>query len=251
MKRTAIYARFSAELQNERSIEDQTALCRSYAERNGWSVVAIYDDRARSGASIYGRDGLMRLMDAARDGKFELILVEALDRLSRDQEDLAGIWKRLNFLGIELRAVHEGKADQVQIGVRGLLGSLFLTDLAHKVRRGMDGVIRAGRNAGGRAYGYRPVPGKRGELAIVEDEANVVRRIFRDYVAGKTPREIAHSLNKEGVRPPRGKHWTSSAINGNKKRHHGVILNEIYAGVLVWNRVRMMKTPTPGGGFRG
>jgi hypothetical protein len=119
----------------------------------------------------------MRLMDAARDGKFDLILVEALDRLSRDQEDLAGLWKRLNFLGVELRAVHEGKADQVQIGVRGLLGSLFLTDLAHKVRRGMDGVIRNGRNAGGRAYGYRPVPGKRGELAIVEDEANVVRRI--------------------------------------------------------------------------
>jgi site-specific DNA recombinase len=130
--------------------------------------------------------------------------------------------------------------------VRGLLGSLFLTDLAHKFRRGMDGVIRDGRNAGGRAYGYRPVPGKRGQLAIIEDEANVVRRIFQDYVAGKTPREIAHSLNKEGVRPPRGKHWTSSAINGNKKRHHGVILNEIYAGVLVWNRVRMMKNPDTG-----
>jgi site-specific DNA recombinase len=110
----------------------------------------------------------------------------------------------------------------------------------------MDGVIRDGRNAGGRAYGYRPVPGKRGELAIVDDEANVVRRILRDYVAGKPPREIAHSLNKEGVRPPRGKHWTSSAINGNKKRHHGVILNEIYAGVLVRNRVRMMKNPDTG-----
>jgi site-specific DNA recombinase len=103
MKRTAIYARFSTELQNERSIEDQTVLCRSYAERNGWSVVAVYHDRARSGASIYGRDGLMRLIDATRDGKFDLILVEALDRLSRDQEDLAGIWKRLNFLGVELR----------------------------------------------------------------------------------------------------------------------------------------------------
>src|SRR5262249_6796082 len=157
------------------------------------------------------------------DGKFDLVLVEALDRLSRDQEDLAGIWKRLSFLGIELRAVHEGKADQIQIGVRGLLGSLFLTDLAHKVRRGMDGVIREGRNAGGRAYGYRPVPGKKGKLEIVEDEANVIRHIFREYVGGRTPREIAHSLNKEGIRPPRGKHWTSSTINGNKKRHHGII----------------------------
>ncbi len=246
MMRTAIYARFSTELQHERSIDDQVALCRSHAERNGMQVVAIFDDRARSGASIYGRDGLMRLLDAARDGKFDVILVEALDRLSRDQEDLAGIWKRLNFLGLELRAVHEGTADQIQIGVRGLLGSLFLTDLAHKVRRGMLGVVRDGRNAGGRAYGYRPVPAGRGELEIVEDEAEVIRRIFRDYVAGKTPREIAHGLNRDGIKPPRGRKWTSSTINGNKKRHYGIILNELYAGTVVWNRVRMMKDPDTG-----
>ena len=66
--RTAIYARFSTELQQERSIEDQFVLCRAYAAKNGLDVVAVYDDRARSGASIFGRDGLMRMMDAARDG---------------------------------------------------------------------------------------------------------------------------------------------------------------------------------------
>ncbi|ARN83497.1 recombinase family protein [Methylocystis bryophila] len=246
MKRAAIYARFSTELQNERSIEDQVAVCRNYAERNDLEVVGVFHDRARSGASIYGRDGLLRLLEAARDGAFDVIVVEALDRLSRDQEDLAGIWKRLNFVGVELRAVHEGTADQIQIGVRGLLASLFLTDLAHKVRRGMQGVVRDGRHAGGRAYGYRPVAGKPGELEIVESEAGVIRRIFRDYVDGKTPREIAHALNREGVSPPRGSNWTPSTINGNKKRHHGIILNELYAGVVVWNRVRMIKDPDTG-----
>jgi site-specific DNA recombinase len=246
MRRAAIYARFSTELQHERSIEDQVAVCRNYAERNELEVVGVFDDRARSGASIYGRDGLLRLLDCARDGAFEVIVIEALDRLSRDQEDLAGIWKRLNFLGVELRAVHEGTADQIQIGVRGLLGSLFLTDLAHKVRRGMQGVVRDGRHAGGRAYAYRPAAGKPGELEIVESEAAVVRRIFHDYVSGKTPREIAHALNREGVSPPRGLNWTPSTINGNKKRHHGIILNELYAGVVVWNRVRMIKDPDTG-----
>ena len=246
MKRAAIYARFSTELQHERSIDDQVAVCRSYAERNELEIMGVYDDRARSGASIYGRDGLLRLLDAARDGAFEVILIEALDRLSRDQEDLAGMWKRLNFLGVELRAVHEGKADQIQIGVRGLLGSLYLTDLAHKVRRGMQGVVREGRHAGGRAYGYRPVAGKPGELEIVESEAAIVRRVFHDYVSGRTPREIAHALNKEGLTPPRGVNWTPSTINGNKKRHHGIILNELYAGVVVWNRVRMIKDPDTG-----
>uniref|UniRef100_Q11G64 Recombinase n=1 Tax=Chelativorans sp. (strain BNC1) TaxID=266779 RepID=Q11G64_CHESB len=246
MKRTAIYARFSTELQQDRSIEDQIELCRSHADRNGLSVVAVYDDRARSGASVYGRDGLIHLLEAARDRKFDVILVEAFDRLSRDQEDLAGIWKRLSFLGIELQAVHEGTADHIQIGVRGLLGSLYLTDLAHKVRRGMQGVVRDGRHAGGRAYGYRPVPGKPGELEIVEGEAEIVRRIFSEYVGGKTPRGIAFDLNAEGISPPRGTRWSASTINGNKTRHHGIILNELYAGKVVWNRIRMLKDPDTG-----
>jgi len=83
MKRTAVYARFSTDLQQARSIEDQVELCRSYAARNDLQIVALYDDRARSGASIYGRHGLMRLLDGAREGKFDVILIEALDRLSR------------------------------------------------------------------------------------------------------------------------------------------------------------------------
>jgi site-specific DNA recombinase len=99
MKKAAIYARFSTDLQNERSIEDQIALCRNYAAREGMDVTEVYEDRARSGGSILGRDGLLRLMDRARDRSFEVIVVEALDRLSRDMEDLAGIHKRLSFLG--------------------------------------------------------------------------------------------------------------------------------------------------------
>jgi site-specific DNA recombinase len=62
----AIYARFSTELQNAKSTEDQIALCRAYADRQQIEVVATFEDRARSGASIFGRDGLMKLMDAAR-----------------------------------------------------------------------------------------------------------------------------------------------------------------------------------------
>ncbi len=244
--RTAIYTRFSTELQHERSIEDQIELCRGYAAKNGLEIVATFDDRARSGASVFGRDGLMRMMDAARDGLFEVILVEALDRLSRDQEDLAGLWKRLNFLGIELRAVHDGKADQIQIGIRGLVGALYLQDLAHKVRRGMAGVVRDGRHAGGRAYGYRPVPGKPGELQIDEAEAETVREIFDAYIGGQTPREIAVRLNARKVAPPRGRYWTASTINGSLKRHNGLILNDLYAGKIVWNKIRMIKDPDTG-----
>ena len=246
MLKAAVYARFSTDLQNDRSIDDQLELCRTFAKNQSLNPVLTFEDRAQSGASIVGRNGIARLMRAAQEGQYQVLIVEALDRLSRDQEDLAHIWKRLSFLGIEIRAVHDGTADAVQIGIRGLLGSLFLTDLANKVRRGMDGVIRDGRHAGGRAYGYRPVLGCPGELEIVEEEAKIVRRIFDEYAKGKTPREIAAGLNRQRIAPPRGKRWAASTINGNKARHYGILLNELYVGVLVWNRVRMVKNPDTG-----
>lgn len=59
--------------------------------------------------------------------------------------------------------------------------------------------------------------------------------------AGKTPREIAAGLNADGIKPPRGKNWNASTINGNAARGHGMLINELYAGRIVWNKVRMIK----------
>src|SRR5271156_6149975 len=87
MKKAVIYARFSTDLQNERSIEDQITLCRDYASREGMNVAEVYEDRARSGGSVMGRGGLLRLLDQAREQSFDVVVVEALDRLSRDMED--------------------------------------------------------------------------------------------------------------------------------------------------------------------
>ena len=246
MKKAAIYARFSTDLQNERSIEDQIALCRNYATREGMDVTEVYEDRARSGGSILGRDGLLRLMDRARDRSFEVIIVEALDRLSRDMEDLAGIHKRLSFLGIEIRAVHEGVVNTVLVGLRGLVGQLYREDNAHKVRRGQAGRVRQGRSAGGLSYGYAPVAGDRGKRVIVENEAKIIRRIFEEYLTGRTPRDIARDLNRDSVPPPRGRVWNASTINGNMQRGTGILQNELYAGRLVWNKLRMVKDPDSG-----
>lgn len=246
MRRAAIYARYSTENQNERSIGDQIALCEEYAARSGFAVVARFSDAARSGGSMLGRSGLLDLLAAAGRGEFSAVIVEALDRVSRDMEDLAGIHKRLRFAGIDLVAVHEGVASTVLVGLRGLVGQLFREDGAEKVRRGMTGIIREGRSAGGRAYGYRPVPGRPGELAIETDEAAVVLRIFTEYAGGTSPRDIAARLNRDGVVPPRGARWNASTINGNLTRGHGILLNPMYRGELVWNRVRMIRDPESG-----
>jgi site-specific DNA recombinase len=245
-KRATIYARFSTDLQNQRSIEDQLSLCQSYAEREGLSVISTYEDRARSGGSVMGREGLLQMLDQAREKSFDVVIVEALDRLSRDMEDLAGIHKRLSFLGIEIRAVHEGVVNTVLVGLRGLVGQLYREDNAHKVRRGQAGRVKQGLAGGGLTYGYAAVAGKSGERVIVEGEAQVIRRIFQEYVDGRTPREIAHDLNKERVSPPRGRAWNASTINGNLERGAGILRNELYIGRLVWNKVRMVKDPDSG-----
>ena len=245
-KRAAIYARFSTDLQSDRSIDDQVALCRRWADRNSYEVVAEYSDRARTGTSILGRDGLLRLMDDARAGAFDAIVVEELDRLSRDQEDLPHIHKRMTHIGVEIVSVHKGTADALQVGLNGLISTMFIADLKHKIRRGMSGVIRDGRHAGGKAYGYRPVPGQPGVLAIEETEAAVVRRIFDEYAAGKTPREIARGLNAAGIPAPRGTSWNASTINGSRARGTGILRNELYVGSIVWNRVRMVRDPDTG-----
>ncbi len=245
-KRAVIYARFSTDLQSERSVEDQFALCKKYAAQHNLDVVATYEDRARSGASVFGREGLISLMDAAREGAFDTVIVEALDRLSRDMEDLAGIHKRLTFLDIEIRAVHEGVASTVLVGLRGLVGQLYREDNAHKIRRGQSGRVSQGLNAGGLTYGYAPVVGEPGKRQIVESEAVAVRRIFEEYVSGKSPRDIAHDLNQDGVQAPRGNKWNASTINGNMQRGTGILQNELYDGRLVWNKVRMVKDPDTG-----
>jgi site-specific DNA recombinase len=110
----------------------------------------------------------------------------------------------------------------------------------------MEGVIRDGRHAGGKAYGYRPIAGRAGELEIVDDEAKVVRRIFSEFAQGYTAREIAGRLNADKIEPPHGLRWNASTIYGNAQRGNGMLLNEIYVGKIVWNKVRMVKDPTTG-----
>ena len=252
--RSAIYARFSTELQDERSIADQVALCREYAARHGYIVTNVYEDAAASGASIHGRAGIQQLLaDAERRG-FEILLTESLSRIGRDQEDRAAIRKRLHFFGISIATPTDGVVTPLVDGIRAVIDSQQLEDLKNHTRRGMRGRVQEGRSAGGRTYGYSVLPPesdgrggfKRGRRVINESEAEVVRRIFSEYVAGSTPRDIAKRLNADSVPPPRGRAWNASTINGNTLRGNGLLLNELYVGRLVWNKVTMLKNPLTG-----
>ncbi len=81
----------------------------------------------------------------------------------------------------------------------------------------------------------------RGGRTINEAEAEVVRRMFREFSAKISPRAIARRLNDGGIPGPSGKLWTDSTPRGHAKRSTGRINNERYIGRLVWNRLRYFK----------
>ncbi len=250
--KVAIYARYSSDNQRDASIADQFRMCRLHAEKQGWHIVEEYSDHAISGASLI-RPGIQALMADAMSGRFDLILAEAMDRLSRDQEDIAGIFKRMSYADVKMFTLSEGEVTHLHVGLKGTMNALFLKDLADKTRRGQRGRVEAGKSGGGNAYGYDVVKkfdanGEpiRGDRTINEFQAEVVRRIFRDYAAGKSAKTIAFALNKEGIPAPSGGDWGFSTINGNPKRGNGILNNEMYVGKIVWNRQRFVKDPETG-----
>ena len=245
--RAAIYARFSSDLQDERSIADQVHLARKYAEARGLAVIGVYQDAAISGSSTINRPGLQSLLTDAESAKLDVIVTESLDRLSRSQADIAALYERLSFHGIRIETLADGAVSEIHVGLKGTMAALFLKDLAQKTRRGQVGRVKAGRIPGGRSYGYDIVKSDdRGQRTINEQDAAIVRRIFAEYAEGKGPIAIVGDLNREGVPSPRGGRWNASALLGNPKRLNGILNNELYRGTIVYNRQRFVKDPATG-----
>ena len=174
------------------------------------------------------------------------LCTEALDRLSRDQEGTAHLFKRLTYYGIALETLSEGRVSELHVGLSGTMNQLFLVELGKKTRRGLVGRVKSGFSGGGRCYGYQLVEGQTGVFQIDQAQASVVTRIFNDYASGKSPRQIAHALNAEGEPGPRGGEWTPSAIYGDRRSKDGILCQELYIGVRVYNRRRFLKHPDTG-----
>ena len=250
--RAVIYARYSSDLQRDASIEDQVRTCKAWIEHERLTHAGTYADHAISGASSL-RPDYQKLLEHARQRRFDVVISEGLDRISRDLEDIAAFYKQLSFAGVRMFTLAEGEINELHVGLKGTMNALFLKDLGRKVHRGLEGRVRQGRSAGGICYGYdvalehdsrgEPV---RGGRRINEPEAAIVRRIFTEFATGKSPRRIAIDLNREGIPGPVGATWGQSTINGNAARGNGILNNELYVGREIWNRLHYMKNPRTG-----
>jgi DNA invertase Pin-like site-specific DNA recombinase len=256
-KRAAIYARFSTELQNPKSCEDQIALCRRYAEAHGITVVATYQDAATSG-TIAARDGYqaMLLATTVKPLSFNTIICESVDRVWRDSAEQTMTLRRLKLKGVELIAVSQGissraKGAATQLAVHGLISELYVENVREKTHRGLDALARNGLSTGGCTYGYQSVPTTSGatskRLEIDEAEAAIVRRIFEEYAAGKSYRTIAHVLNEEHVpAPSKGTAREAERPGWSYITVRWVLRNERYIGRVTWNKLQFVKDPDTG-----
>jgi hypothetical protein len=178
-----------------------------------------------------------------------VLRVDDLSRLSRDSVEVQQQVRRLRFHGVRVIAISDSidtddKSHKLGVGIRGLMGEIYLADLADKTHRGLTGRALAGASAGGLPYGYRVA--EVGQRVIDAAQAVVVRRIYADYLAGSSARAIAAALNAECVPSARDSTWCASAIHGDTRRGIGILANPIYAGRQVWNRSRWIKHPDSG-----
>lgn len=268
--RCAIYARYSSDLQRDRSIDDQVRNCRQFAEKKDWVVLDghIYTDRAVSGATIAGRSGLAELLKTAeaKPRPFDYVLVDDTSRLSRDKIEQLQIIRDLEDSGIFIYFVSDNidtrdeTAGDVLLPVYGIKDSLYIRELGKKTKRGMTGQVLKGYNAGGRTYGYKytRVPDPTGaidkktrqvrsvgtKIEIDSEQSKVVKTIFAMYASGYGLKAIAIRLTDQGVDPP-GKElqlrkghirtsWCPNAIRV-------ILRNPKYIGNFVWNRTKSVR----------
>jgi DNA invertase Pin-like site-specific DNA recombinase len=251
--KATLYARYSTDKQRETSIDDQLREARARADREGWKVVATYADEGVSGSTpVALRRGGKALLADALANRFDILIVEGLDRISRELGEAETMVKRLEHRGVRIIGTADGydteaRGRKVMRIARGLVNELYLDDLREKTHRGLAGQFDRGFSAGGKSYGYVSVAAERGmHLAIDQAEAAIVREIFESWAAGDSVARIVHALNARRVPSPRGGSWAVSAVQGSAARGLGILHNELYRGRLLWNRRQWLKDPETG-----
>lgn len=230
------------------SIENQYELLSKFVMLNGWTEVKSYRDDGYSGGN-FQRPGFLEMLEDARHGLINLILVKDLSRLGRDFVEV-GRYTDVIFPSLGCRFVSvldclDTEGDNTDmLHFRSLMNDYHLKDLSNKVRSVLHAKMRSGQYIAAYApYGYRKSEEDRHRLVIDEEAAAVVRRMFELRRGGMAYGKIAAVLNSEGILSPRW-YWAKRYGNGSCKYANlwmyatvkNVLTNEVYTGILIQNR---------------
>lgn len=239
-RRVAAYARVSTEKdEQQNSYEAQIDYYTNYIKRNPeWEFVGVYSDEGITGTNLKKRDGFNRMVEDALAGKIDLILTKSVSRFARNTVDSLTTVRQLKDKGVE---VFFEKENIYTLDSKGELLITIMSSLAQEESRSISLNTTWGqrkRFADGKmslAYsnflGYKR-GAELGDMEIVEEEAVIVRRIYSEFLAGKTTYDIAKRLTADGIETPGHKTvWQASTVESilkNEKYRGDAILQKSY-----------------------
>jgi DNA invertase Pin-like site-specific DNA recombinase len=235
VKQAAAYIRVSTVGQAEHGtgLAEQREAIERYCEEKGIDLVAVYEDAGVSGANgIDDREALPELLADLNEGQFDGVVIVRLDRLARDLMKQETIINHLRDLGAEVASLTEPDLcaqDPSRKLIRQIMGAVAEYEKDLIVARLAAGRRRKRKTDGGYSGGFVPygyqVEGEGEDAHLTEkpEEAQAVRRIFIDYLAGASMRDLADALEADGIKTKRGGRWASATL-GN------ILANEAYTG---------------------
>ena len=213
-KRVAAYARVSSGKDAMlHSLSAQVSYYSDYIQSNGWEYAGVYADEAITGTKDK-RDGFQKLLTECRKGNVDMVITKSISRFARNTVTLLETVRELKELGVDVyfeeQNIHTASAD----------GELMLTILASyaqeeslSVSENMKWRIKKnfedGKPWSGFVLGYRC---ENGQYVVVPEEAEVVRRIYREYLDGLGAIAIMKGLNDDGIRTRTGKPWRMGGV---------------------------------------
>lgn len=224
-----IYARYSSHSQTEQSIDGQLHDAYEFAQREGYTIVGEYIDRAQSGTKDNRRDFQRMIADAPKK-QFQAVIVWKLDRFARNRYDSAIYKAKLKKFGIRVVSVMERIQDNPEgIILEGMLESMaeyYSANLAVNIRRGQRESIAKGRFCGGAVpYGYKNADG---HLIADDKTASIIREVFSRYAVGDSMKDIIDDLKKRGIKSSSGGELTYTTFSR-------ALLNRAYIGEYAYN----------------
>lgn len=224
-KIAVVYARYSSDKQNEQSIDGQLSVVESFAEKEGYTMIDKYIDRAISGRSD-DRPSFQKMIEDSKKKQFQYVIVYKLDRFSRDRYDSAIYKRALKNNGVKVISATENIGDNPEsIILESMLegySEYYSRELAQKVKRGNRESRKKGFYTGGAIpYGYMVMDKK---YIIEDNEAKIVKEIFNKSLSGIKMVDIANDLNSRHIPYKNGDKWDIDRI----KR---TLSNEKYIGI--------------------
>lgn len=227
----AAYCRVSTDKEDQlNSLEAQKEFFQEYAKKNNDHLVRLYADEGISGTKIKKRKEFQRMMADAERGLFDMVVVKDISRFARNTVDLLESVRRLRTLGIEVQFLtanmtNMGSSEFV-LTIMGALAQEESANMSKRVKFGKKMNAEKGR-VPNIVFGYDKIKGDYFSLHINQEEASVIRQIFRWYNhEGYGSARIANMLNDQGYRTKRGCKWTQNAVCG-------ILTNELYTGKVI------------------